>query len=273
MDKQKPDHEWEVITPEVAAALLAKNDNNRVLSTNQVKKYARSMELGDWGLTGQPIIIDTNGNLVDGQHRLHAVVAVNQSIEFLVVRGVRPEVMPVVDRGKSRDAKDALRWAGQKHVVMASGAVRQIIALQQQLNVRDTHQTTMITDTEILEKSIELQSIIEWLAPLTHQVNDGAKLPPSKFLAAVIWLILEGCEPNSVEEFTKQIASGVGLDEGSPILALRTWAINNKMARKAYRRDEVLIAVLKTWNDVAEGNRRKMMRISPSEPVPAVIKN
>lgn len=271
MDQHKPDHEWEVITPEVAAELLARNDNNRLLKPDSVQKYARSMELGDWGLTGQPIIIDTNGNLVDGQHRLHAVVKAGQSIEFLVVRGVRPEVMPVIDRGKSRDAKDALRWAGQKHVVMAASAVRTIIALEQRLNLRDSHQTTVITDTEILERSIELQPIIEWLAPLTHHVNEGAKLPPSGFLAATIWLVLQDCDPTSVEQFAKQISTGAGLEEGSPILALRTWSFNNLVARKRYRPAEVLCAVLKTWNDVAEGNKRKMMRISSSEPIPAVI--
>ena len=47
------------------------------------------MRNGLWELNGAAIVIDEFGNLIDGQHRLSAVVESGTTQQFVVVRNVR----------------------------------------------------------------------------------------------------------------------------------------------------------------------------------------
>lgn len=62
------------ISPEQAKKWLEKNDNNRNINYAKVKKMAKDMKEGHWDTTHQGIAIASDGTLVDGQHRLLAIV-------------------------------------------------------------------------------------------------------------------------------------------------------------------------------------------------------
>jgi hypothetical protein len=64
----------EMITPDMAADLLAVNVSNRNVRQRRVDQYARDMQVGRWQPTGEPITISDTGKLLNGQHRLMAVV-------------------------------------------------------------------------------------------------------------------------------------------------------------------------------------------------------
>lgn len=77
------------ITPELAKELLENNmPRNRRLSTQTVDSYARIMKAGGWNLTHQGIAFDNDGILVDGQHRLNAVIKANVPVRMMVTTGV-----------------------------------------------------------------------------------------------------------------------------------------------------------------------------------------
>lgn len=268
----KPSAEWELITPDVAEQLLKMNDNNRKVRVFRVSKYARAINLDDWGLTGQPIIIDWNGKLMDGQHRLMAVVETKASIWMLVVRGVDPKLMPLIDKGAARTAGDAFTWAGIQHANMSSAALRNLIAiLQNKKALRDPMTINSITDQELLDAYQLHETTITWAAPLSARVASAIKLPPAKYLTAMLLLRLDDCDPESIQSFTDQLVTGANLAEGSPILALRNWALNVKATKRSLRKDEVIIAVLKAWNDVGQDRQRRMMAVKPDELIPAVM--
>lgn len=63
-----------VVTPALAKQWLEKNTNNRNVNFAKVKKMAKDMREGHWDTTHQGIAIATDGTLVDGRHRLMAVV-------------------------------------------------------------------------------------------------------------------------------------------------------------------------------------------------------
>lgn len=62
------------ITPKRAAEMLEANASNRPLSKTTVRAFAEAMRRGDWLVTHQGIAFDTAGVLVDGQHRVAAIV-------------------------------------------------------------------------------------------------------------------------------------------------------------------------------------------------------
>jgi hypothetical protein len=68
-----------------------------------IESYADEMKAGTWDTSvAQTISFDTNGALVDGWHRLHAIEKAGVSLPFLVVRGVDPDSFANYDAGKAR---------------------------------------------------------------------------------------------------------------------------------------------------------------------------
>jgi len=72
------------ITPEMAAIMLEKNQTNRRLNPRLVSQYAKDMKNGEWKTTHQGIAINCLGFVVDGQHRLAAIVESGVAIWLLV---------------------------------------------------------------------------------------------------------------------------------------------------------------------------------------------
>jgi hypothetical protein len=99
----------ETITPEIASEYLALNHaGNRKISKATVKKYAEDMSSGRFQTTHQGIAFNQNGELVDGQHRLSAIVASGVSLLMVVAHGVSTsDVMGLnVDIGMTRSSAD-----------------------------------------------------------------------------------------------------------------------------------------------------------------------
>ena len=92
------------VTPQVAHELLAKQGNAfRKLSLGYVERLAADMKAGRWnGLS--VLSFENSGRLVDGQHRLHAVIQSETSIEFLIDRDADRNT--AFDLGKPRTSKD-----------------------------------------------------------------------------------------------------------------------------------------------------------------------
>jgi hypothetical protein len=63
---------WYTITPQQAEQLLRRNrpGANRKVQLSTVQYYGHQMRAGEWPKTGQPLIFDEHGVLIDGQHRL-----------------------------------------------------------------------------------------------------------------------------------------------------------------------------------------------------------
>lgn len=96
------------ITPWKALELLEHNVNNRPINKNRVKMYADDMRNGGWFENGESIVITESGNLVDGQHRLMALVEANVTATF-VVATIPDKNARNFDNGRSRNTNDALR--------------------------------------------------------------------------------------------------------------------------------------------------------------------
>ena len=74
----------QTITPERASEWLAANTTNRPVSKAVVRSFAQAMRRGEWMVTHQGIAFDTQGVLVDGQHRLAAIIEADRPVELTV---------------------------------------------------------------------------------------------------------------------------------------------------------------------------------------------
>jgi len=83
----------ETITPEMAAQYLGNNHKHREIRDSKVEKFAASLNDSDWQLNGKTIVFDADGKLLNGQHRLTAVVLSGKSLTTLVVKGIQKEAI------------------------------------------------------------------------------------------------------------------------------------------------------------------------------------
>ena len=97
------------VTPEAARQMLNNcHSEQRNVNQRRVDLYAREMASGNWHeppYTFDSIAVDENGKLVNGQHRLLAVVKANVTVRFNLLQGVRtPQglILPAGDIGLAR---------------------------------------------------------------------------------------------------------------------------------------------------------------------------
>lgn len=76
----------EFISPESAKQFLQKNISNRSVNHELVNRYARDMQMGEWKLTHQGILLGIDDRVIDGQHRLMAIVKSGIGQWILVTR-------------------------------------------------------------------------------------------------------------------------------------------------------------------------------------------
>lgn len=110
------------ITPQMASEFLQRNNSNRAISESTVKRYAEYMKNGYWSETPLPIVFDEYGVLLDGQHRLSALVKANKSFYFYVATDKR-ENYSKYDNGKKRNASDLLSSKGYKNTRVYTTAI------------------------------------------------------------------------------------------------------------------------------------------------------
>lgn len=101
------------ITPAMASEMLGHNEGNRNISQSKAQYYARLMREGSWKITHQGIAISTDGNIIDGQHRLVAVTFYGKPVQFLVTtlkaidgQGNLTAIGQPIDIGKQRSIAD-----------------------------------------------------------------------------------------------------------------------------------------------------------------------
>jgi hypothetical protein len=83
------------------------------VSKSTVQQLAGQIQRGEWQLTHQGIAFDEDGVLIDGQHRLAAIVKAGLTVRLTVAHGVRRTASTVMDTGRKRTGRDALALAGE----------------------------------------------------------------------------------------------------------------------------------------------------------------
>ena len=104
------------ISPVMAEKWLKKNMINRPISKSRVDSYAIDMKRGCWELNGEGIRFDEDGRLIDGQHRLSAIVKSNTVVTMVVTKGISKDVT-LYDRGRNRSESDSLVIGGMDRTI------------------------------------------------------------------------------------------------------------------------------------------------------------
>lgn len=97
-EEEAPGFVVETIGPDAAARYLAHNVGNRNIVGSHVAAMVRDIAEGRWMFNAQPICFSRSGRLLNGQHRLSAVIEGGQPIEAVVMRGLPEEAFETYDK-------------------------------------------------------------------------------------------------------------------------------------------------------------------------------
>lgn len=237
----------ETITPEFAQQLLDGGANNRPISESVVQKYVTDMRAGLWNNNGQGLIFTEDMKLLDGQHRLAAVIASGIPTEFNITVGVDPAAFVTMDSGKSRALSDVLAIEGFKNTVTYASVVRGAYAYISGLSYGMTFTKT------ILEAFAKRHSYAQEIASLMENSTSGIRIPKGP-IGCALFLANEKREMDKeVRDFVAGVVRGEGLYRGDARLALRDWIGAQRGTRGALKAEVVFAATVRAWNAFSTG--------------------
>lgn len=235
------------IGPSEAESLLAQNTHNRRLNANTVETYAHAMSRGEWQFDGAPIRISDEDVLLDGQHRLRAVILSDTVQEFSIWRGVPSTSQDTMDIGRKRTLADALVLRGNKNAVALSAL--SYIAMAWDSGTRGPSLVSAKANVQIPEclAFIEANPSLADAALLGKQLSKS--FPGQTRIWSLAAYLFYRVDATDAEYFFDKLRNGDGLAADSPILLLRNSMDRfNKTVTSDASPTYVLAILIKAWN-------------------------
>lgn len=252
----KPSASVVVVTPEMAARWLSKNQKNRNIRQAAVSSYARDMASGNWQLTGEAVKFDRSGNLIDGQHRLMAIIKSDVPVTMFVVRGLPAGAQDVMDSGAKRQAADALHLSGHKNATTVAATAR--LALSLEANGNDTrHANKAFTNSEIAEW-VTKNPGVEDAAAAAMNLRNFVDISPS--VIALSWLTFSNIDADACLEFWTSIGNNSTDGPGDPRNTLIRRVASARRASERLNQVTQLSFVTRAWNAWRKGASLSILR-------------
>ncbi len=244
----------ELITPSLAKSYVDDLAHNRGLVEAHVHGLAAQMKAGAWDENGQGIIFDTKGRLIDGQHRMTAVIEAGIPIKMLVVRGVESSAFDTIDTGRGRGGRDVLSIEGydlsNQYAPMLTYVYRWTRGLFPSYNWR----TGYATNSDLLalaKKYPETHDSLRWAY---NRPRDEKMLTGKPSIAFAHWLTTR-TRPTIAKRFWSEYVNGDGpKDAASMLFRKRVLVSITTSDRKSKLSPVHTVAIAATaWNYYATG--------------------
>lgn len=233
---------YEFVDPKAARELLEANKHNRPESPRTSAQYGRSIEAKKWPFTGDPMQIDYENLVLNGQHRAEGIELAQTGLWMLMVRGLPPSTQLYMDIGRRRTPIDQLAL---KRVSTPSHLTATAHLMVSWEHWRDHRSVMSPGVNEVVEYALEHEDRLREAWTIANQIFQQVKRGVSKAsIAAAYCRAREVAPPFVVAHFFDRLAYNSGLRRGEPAHTLMNWLIKQDWPHKV--RD--LLAVVRAWN-------------------------
>ena len=247
------------MTVEEAKRLLGNNTGNRRVRQEHVRALAAAMRRGEWSLNGETIKISKSGRLLDGQHRLLAVLMANMPVQMTVIYGIDDDAFSTIDIGTKRSMGDMLGIDGESNTEKLAAVLRMVYTHRETgrpygINAYRAPTFAQIQDllSDDVRAAVRFAAGKKWLRGFLGE-------------AATAWCYLRfsaAAPEDEAREFFDLLTSGAGLSEVSPVLVLRNRLIADKASDKVRLDKEYKVAlVFKAFKMFSAGTPCKTLRV------------
>lgn len=209
---KKPYYTQEVITPEKALEYACLSIGNRHIRDAHVAMLAAAMVRGEYRINNNNnITFDVNNALIDGHHRLLAVVAAGVPVVMGVMRDVAPEARDTIDIGPPRTLADHLTFMGVDNAAQRSGIISGCVRIVVGTSVKVANAEGYGQWQPLFEKGTE--------AYFRLGCGHSKHMRTSKCASPLI--VAHKANPEKMEEFFVMVRDGANLGVHHPALRLR----------------------------------------------------
>ena len=240
--------ELTTITPELARQWLANAAPNRPLNDDRILMFAEEIERGHWRRNGETIKFDDCGRLIDGQHRLHAVLLTGKTIEAIVVHGVSSTdgSMMTIDTGMKRTNSHVLSLIGEKNTAALAAALNWKYRYD---NGKTGYHRGMLSAGELQRTLVANPAIRD---SVTCTGNYRTKLLPPGISA---WLHFEFSQKDLplANEFMQGMCDGFDPHIYQNFFRLRERLTRERLSKHSVSPHEKAAYCVKSWNSTRNG--------------------
>jgi len=263
-----PDATFMDVTPVMAEQWMQKNQHNRSFSKHVASKYVDDIRSGSFqGLNGESIKRSADGLLLDGQHRLSAIIQTQTTVRTLVVSGVQLEAQSTMDKGRKRSVASTLALAGEKNSGPLSALIRLSLVVEGGGRIDPTGPE--------LEHHLAANPSFRDAAEVAKDY--GRLIECAQSLGMYGYWRMAQISPADALAFWTAATTRAGLPPGDPILAL-LYRLSDVRRRKQHLERKVLLSLIfRTWNARRAGQfkTREGLRINSKGgqpyPIPELI--
>lgn len=271
-----PEFQVEEIDPVFAKELLGSNTHNRTLRHRRIEELATDMREGSWQQNGESIKIARDGTIIDGQHRLHAIIAADVTLPILVVRDLPMSTQEVVDTGSKRTFPDVLKLRKESNSVTLAAVTRRVETWTR--GIRTIRAAYVATNTQLLQ-TLDRYPDIRIAAEAAESVRTHIRLQASS--AGLCYWVFSNLATKDQEEadrlsedltfFYERLKDGAELATDHPIYVLRRTIIDNMNSKTRLNENTSVAYVIKAWNAYREGRTMKYLRYRPGGANPEIF--
>lgn len=232
-----------LVSPTQAQKWINRNTHNRPVKRNLIRQLAGAIERDEWCFNGETIKFDTTGRLIDGQHRLEAIIEADIAVPLIAVFGVHPAAQETIDTGSRRSLGDVLSLRGESNATLLSSALNATFRLmngtmQRAGSVYPTYQQAIA----LLDDHPDIRSSLT----VGRALGNHLKYP--KGLGAALHYLFGTVSEKDAEAFFERLVSGAGLAADDPIFVLRRLLERRAMDGDKLRQEAVAALTIKAWN-------------------------
>jgi hypothetical protein len=262
-----PTATWQKITPDIAEEMLKRLTINRKLIVTHLSFLVREMKSGHWKINGDAIRFSPK-RLLDGQHRLHAIIQSGVAQWMLVVEEIEDEAYESIDVGRGRQAGDVLSSMKYANPFMMAATARFIWFFDNKYSLDVSMRISNNEIVEIIRKYPFIQFICDYIS---------TKIPMrASPITAALTLISRRAGREMTMYFAEKLCIGAELRADDPIKFFRDRWMMESTHRSSRGERVVWIAMLiKTYNAWVAGkktNQCETWRQAAGEHFPEVTK-
>lgn len=254
----------QLVTPSIAKSYLDANIKNRNVKKPVVLKYSKDMKEGRWKPnTAEMIKLSKTGVILDGQHRLLAVIDANVPIYFHVATGLDDDIFDVLDTGSVRSAGDIFHIEGVKYAIL----IPAVISMYCGLISKGKHQSSVNnrpTNRMLLEEyNSDPKGWDEVARKTTRWYYKFSRVITTSIIGGVYRLLYD-IDAGKAECFFDQLSDGIGV-ENVTITHLRNKLIQDKVSIRKMSQSQRIALILKAWNYYRIGREVKNLFFNPEK--------
>lgn len=247
------------LTPALAVKLLQANTHNRSVSRPRVRQYAADMRKGQWAFNGEAIKVDVDGQILDGQHRLLAVLDADCDIVTLLITGLPARAQETMDQGRARTLGDVLKLRGEADYFNLAAAVRMVCIYERDgLPFKDAFRDapTVHECIRTLERNPSIRDSVKLATHLRR-----SSLVPISTVAGFHYLFASVDEA-SANDFMTKLLRGENLTARDAVFVLRDRLLLD-LREKLLTPKTKLAFIVRTWNAYMQGERIQRLLWNP----------